>query len=222
MELSKEQISFIDQYLKKKGVKYWDVRLEMVDHVASKLEKNDKLFLDEIFLIEEFGLETTIKKIVSQKIKMVNKKYNKLFLSELIDFFKNIKNIVIFTLTFLVYFQLFNKLSEASFKRVSLILLLIPVAIAMIYMLINFVKQNKSIHLIYAMTYLTFPFMIINLMVQLTNPDGVFGIASQYQVISIFIIIPFFLVFMFCGFKVYRRTHREYTDLLNQLKMVNS
>ena len=102
MELSKEQISFIDQYLKKKGVKYWDVRLEMVDHVASKLEKNDKLFLDEIFLIEEFGLETTIKKIVSQKIKMVNKKYNKLFLSELIDFFKNIKNIVIFTLTFLV------------------------------------------------------------------------------------------------------------------------
>lgn len=222
MELSKEQISFIDQYLKKKGVKYWDVRLEIVDHVASKLENNDKLLLDEYFMFEEFGQDTAIKKIVDQKIKMINKKYKKLFLSELIDFFKNIKNTLIFALTFLVYFQLFNKLSEVLFKRVSLIIILIPVAIAMIYMLINFAKQNKSIHLIYAMTYLTFPFMIINLMVQLTNPDGIFTLASQYQAISIFTITPFYLVLMYCGFKVYSRTHKEYTDLFNQLKMVNS
>ena len=91
MELSKEQISFIDQYLKNKGVKYWDIRLEMVDHVASKLEKNDKPLLDEKFLFIEFGPYYAIKKMVNQKIKLINKKYKKLFFKELIDFFRNVK-----------------------------------------------------------------------------------------------------------------------------------
>lgn len=37
-KLSKENIQFIDNYLKNSGVDYLDVRLEMTDHVASEIE----------------------------------------------------------------------------------------------------------------------------------------------------------------------------------------
>ncbi len=38
--LTPEQIKFIDTYLKKSGVEFLDVRVEMIDHVASAIEEN--------------------------------------------------------------------------------------------------------------------------------------------------------------------------------------
>ncbi|ESU29979.1 hypothetical protein FLJC2902T_04640 [Flavobacterium limnosediminis JC2902] len=39
MKLEKEDISFIDNYLKKEGITYSDIRYEMVDHIASAVEE---------------------------------------------------------------------------------------------------------------------------------------------------------------------------------------
>ena len=38
MKLTKDQIQFIDNYLIKIKVKYWDVRLELLDHIVSAVE----------------------------------------------------------------------------------------------------------------------------------------------------------------------------------------
>ncbi len=38
MKLIKEEIQFIEEYLIKNGVKYWDVRLELLDHIVSAVE----------------------------------------------------------------------------------------------------------------------------------------------------------------------------------------
>jgi hypothetical protein len=35
MELTKQQIQHIENRLIKNGVKYWDIRIEMLDHVVS-------------------------------------------------------------------------------------------------------------------------------------------------------------------------------------------
>ncbi|MGG7034879.1 MAG: hypothetical protein ACI7YS_06745 [Flavobacterium sp.] len=48
MKLNKEQICFIDNYLKNSGVKYVDVRFEMVDHVASALTEIEGDFYDNL------------------------------------------------------------------------------------------------------------------------------------------------------------------------------
>ena len=40
MESTKEQIQYIDEYLKKRGIKYWDLRTEMIDHLVSDIEQN--------------------------------------------------------------------------------------------------------------------------------------------------------------------------------------
>jgi len=39
MKLTEEQINFIEDYLIKNKVKYWDVRIELLDHVASDVEE---------------------------------------------------------------------------------------------------------------------------------------------------------------------------------------
>jgi len=46
MKLTKEEIKFIDNYLIKNEVKYWDVRLELLDHIVSAVE--DKITIDGI------------------------------------------------------------------------------------------------------------------------------------------------------------------------------
>lgn len=39
MKLTKEEIQYIDNYLIKSKVKYWDVRVELLDHIASAVEE---------------------------------------------------------------------------------------------------------------------------------------------------------------------------------------
>lgn len=54
MKLSKDQIKFIDQYLIKNEVKFWDVRLELLDHIVSSVE--DKINMESLSF-EEAMLE---------------------------------------------------------------------------------------------------------------------------------------------------------------------
>ncbi|EDP96980.1 hypothetical protein U8527_01535 [Kordia algicida OT-1] len=39
MKLTQEQIQYIDDYLQRSGVTYWDVRAELLDHIASAIEE---------------------------------------------------------------------------------------------------------------------------------------------------------------------------------------
>ncbi len=58
-KLTKQQIGFIDDYLIKNKVKYWDVRIELIDHIANLLEEklnNGIAFEDAVFEIHtDFG-----------------------------------------------------------------------------------------------------------------------------------------------------------------------
>ena len=46
MKLTADNIKFIDSYLRNSGVKYIDIRMEMVDHIATALEGVDGMFYD--------------------------------------------------------------------------------------------------------------------------------------------------------------------------------
>ncbi|WP_282030253.1 hypothetical protein [Winogradskyella eximia] len=53
MKLTKEEIQFIDNYLIKNEVKFWDVRLELLDHIVSAVEDkmtNDGISFNEALL----------------------------------------------------------------------------------------------------------------------------------------------------------------------------
>lgn len=47
MQVTDNQIKFIDQYLENSGVKYLDIRYEMTDHIATALEEKEGVFYDD-------------------------------------------------------------------------------------------------------------------------------------------------------------------------------
>ncbi|CAM3564186.1 hypothetical protein FLGE108171_03160 [Flavobacterium gelidilacus] len=82
MKLSKENINFIDNYLKKNEVIYFDIRMEMLDHILNGIEK--EMTEKNIGFYEAFKIYMPVNK---KEIFMMNKKSSfealKLFIKSL-------------------------------------------------------------------------------------------------------------------------------------------
>lgn len=109
MELSKQQLAQIREFINKKGFTYIDVQMEILDHVASQVEEkmtnNPELkFADAVnethksFGVLGFsGIEDGI-------TKMLYRRYRKIFLSNIIIFFK----FKYFPITCLAFFLMYK------------------------------------------------------------------------------------------------------------------
>ncbi|RED46427.1 hypothetical protein DFQ10_101197 [Winogradskyella eximia] len=116
MKLTKEEIQFIDNYLIKNEVKFWDVRLELLDHIVSAVEDkmtNDGISFNEALLevhrgfgnqFIEFGVPKDkifekglyqsnigFKKFTRKKQRELGKGYNRMFLKLIKQSFLDIK-----------------------------------------------------------------------------------------------------------------------------------
>lgn len=72
-KLSREEIQYIDNYLIKSKVKYWDVRMELLDHIASaveeKIEKKEVSFNEALLEVHQsFGNSTEVYGIYHGKL----------------------------------------------------------------------------------------------------------------------------------------------------------
>ena len=90
MQLTAEQIEFIDQTLNEKGIKFDDIKLEVLDHIASEIENEMEVTNNEFPVVynqvlnkwgEEFkltrdffSLQSTYPKLVHSKLKNQMKK----------------------------------------------------------------------------------------------------------------------------------------------------
>lgn len=210
MNLSKTQIQFIDSYLKEQGVKFWDVRIELIDHIASKLEGNKSLTLSRTFLIKEFGTKITLGNLVDKKQKTINKKYRKLYFKEIVNFFRDVKKIAVFGILLFLYFLLFKHLPYKSFKIISTILFVFPMIVYIIVALKNHYNKEKSIHLERALFYVAFSFLILQMFVRYSNVEE----------LTLLILIPLNSFLSYCGYVVYKKTHKEYSKIYKELKSI--
>ena len=72
MKLTKKEIKYIDNYLIKSKVKYWDVRVELLDHIASAVEeKIEKDLLENILTLD---LADNTNNFVFKQLKPIAKK----------------------------------------------------------------------------------------------------------------------------------------------------
>ncbi|MCG1035010.1 hypothetical protein [Polaribacter sargassicola] len=137
MELSKEQLLQIDNYIFSYGIKYYDVRTEVVDHFANiletKLDKNPDLNLKrEIENIHRNFSDRGFSKLLEEKTKAVQSKFYKNSLKHLITFFKLPKIIVTVTL-FYVLFLLMNLFDDKENFFVSLYAVLLFIIVRIFY-----------------------------------------------------------------------------------------
>ena len=155
MELTKEQLLQIDNYIFSCGIKFIDIRAEIVDHFANileqKLEENPTLnFKQEIINIHKNFSENGFKKLLKEKTKSVQKRFYKASLKHLITFFRFPKIIVsggFFYFLILIMNLVEDK--EVFFSILSFILLFLGFRLLFN---VNMRNSNKQTFLVLNMT----------------------------------------------------------------------
>ncbi|WP_440120243.1 hypothetical protein [Tenacibaculum sp. Ill] len=216
MELTKEQIKKIDTHLKTRGIKYWDLRIEMVDHVISDIEENAttndfKVELEKS--LKKLSWHENLRKENQEGWKNVNGKYRKSYVKEIIRFFKSPRTLFIYSIITLLYYSISKQLSFDSFKKISLAVFLIPSILFLFISLKQLSKKyGRSVNLDYGMFYFSFPYLIISLPLQLSKelPE------NSQKLISIFL-LSLFWVLNYTGYKVFRTAFTKIEKIKKEL-----
>ena len=100
MQLTTKQIQEIDNRLKRNGIVYWDIRIEMLDHVVTdvenRLEKGEKLENAITNSFIDLGWNGSLKQLNREGWQNVNEKYRREYHKGIIRFFKSLKNTLLF------------------------------------------------------------------------------------------------------------------------------
>ena len=215
MELTKQDIQKIDKYLEKE-IRYWDVRLEMIDHLASRLEdSNEDINIDATFLRETFGLYWKIRKEEKNRIKHINKKYKRLFFEGFIKLLKKPIHIITFAILFLTSIVLYKSTSYKMFFKVEIFILYIYLFFVFIKMLIKHKIIFNSIAFSYIINYIGFFIMVFGQIAYYLFRDSGFVALSEINRVYIFsIIFTLNLFWMYNSYQVLK-------DTINQMKYIN-
>ena len=214
MEISKEQLLQIDQYLLKCGVKFLDVRSEIVDHFASILEKklNNNPGLDfnkEIQNIHSDFKDNGFKNLLKEKTKSVQKRFYKQSVAQLIAFFKLPKILIMVALFCALYWSMSFMEETASFFSV-LSGVLIFLGFRLLFN-VNMRNSKKDTFLVLNMTLYFFNIfyvcvMIFNFASGVKNEIYFLIFSTSFIKLVVFV---FLLLFYWSGEYVYRQNKKE-------------
>tara|TARA_R110001583_G_scaffold103863_3_gene251132 strand:+ start:20847 stop:21590 length:744 start_codon:yes stop_codon:yes gene_type:complete len=241
--LTKEQITYIDNYLKYHKIKYWDVRIELLDHIVSDVEDrmNKKMSFDDA-LIEAHksfgnsmkmfwnsGIEYSIfengqgyKDFLIEKRKQINRKYRKLLNKELKNFFTSINTLLLFFfLALILYFVII--LNENKVLQITVLVGVFLYSMRVyLFTLRHWIqkKKEKSINLEFAVNYILLSMLLLNFL-SLLKPEGDSSILNLQQYHWFFLVsVLFFFVINYCGYIVYKRTYKYFSNLYNKLESI--
>ena len=214
MELTKEQLLQIDNYIFSCGIKFYDLRAEIVDHFANileqSLEENPTLnFKQEIINIHKNFSENGFKKLLKEKTKSVQKRFYKASLKHLITFFRFPK-IIVFGGFFYFLILIMNLVEdkEVFFSILSFILLFLGFRLLFN---VNMRNSNKQTFLVLNMTLNFFNsfyllVMIFNFSASHRIIGSFFNFTDNYIYLGIFTLL---ILFYWSGEYVYYQNKKE-------------
>ena len=214
MELTKEQLLQIDNYIFSCGIKFIDIRAEIVDHFANileqKLEENPTLnFKQETINIHKNFSENGFKKLLKEKTKSVQKRFYKASLKHLITFFRFPK-IIVFGGFFYFLILIMNLVEdkEVFFSILSFILLFLGFRLLFN---VNMRNSNKQTFLVLNMTLNFFNsfyllVMIFNFSASHRIIGSFFNFTDNYIYLGIFTLL---ILFYWSGEYVYYQNKKE-------------
>jgi len=222
MELTKEQIKYIDNQIANYGVQYWDVRIELIDHTVSYVEVNLKKQEDFKKVVHKafvnLGWKGTFAHLNKQGWKNTNIFYRKIYMNGFLDFFTKIKNLLLFVILFLIYYSISEVLSLKYFVVFSYILFFIP---GLLFFWKSFVvwrkKYGKSVHKQYGLHYLICTLLLFQIIMISLGESSLFSIPEEYHKLVLFILIPVHLVFTYSGYQVYKIAIKKVENMKNKI-----
>ncbi len=220
MKLTKQNIQFIDNYLKSKGISYWDIRLEMIDHIACKMESKKGSFDFEFLFkhtIHELGWENDLKGFENRRLKTINKTIRKKYFKTPLEFFTNFKSLVFIVLFIAAYYFILENFSSKVFGIVTMIFIAVPVLGFTAHYAYTSIKLKKSGYLLYGYFYITFSILMSSLFYQFPSPGGVFEVSLSIWHNIVFFTTIFNVIFICSGIKTYLETYRQYNTIHKRL-----
>ncbi len=162
MKLVKQDMQNIDAWLKKRGIKYIDIRYELMDHLISEYESMENYPDLESFLKERMAW---CKKVAHKKEKSTHWSYQKEVWKQLLGIFKNKKALFIILIMALCYYTIFPFLTLKAFKLVliSPVFLLVGYQLyLMLFKCFNAKTQKEHVSISRLVTIILTPSLFLN------------------------------------------------------------
>lgn len=213
MELTKEQIQSIENRLQKNGLTYWDIRMEILDHLVSEIEakmaKGESYASASENAFFKLTLNGNLEALNKSRLLGINKIVRKQYFNTFKTILTTPKSILIILLSLLAYFLIYQKTELQFFKWFTMFLLLIPAAFGIIFHLMEYTKKQKSGYLVYASFYIFFSFLMLNGFLQFCRPDGVIPVSKTTQKLIWFMVTLINSIFSVAGILIYLKTRRK-------------
>lgn len=236
MKLTKEEIQFIDQYLIKNKVKYWDVRIELLDHIVSAVE--DKTTIDGLSFNEallevhrgfgnqfiEFGIPKSevfekglyqnnigFKKFTRKKQKELSRKYRKITWKHLKTKLISVKFLLEYVAFILLFFSIY-KYSPKSCFMFGLLVLILP-HIYSVYYLIKNKSTRKSLGFAMAIGSAMLIWSVYNLAFYILK-DSYENVADMPHIIFVLVACLFYPLVR-TNIEVYKEVYKENKETYN-------
>ncbi|MDT0558081.1 hypothetical protein RM697_05460 [Ichthyenterobacterium sp. W332] len=157
--LSAEDIRFIDNYLDNSDVIYQDIRMEMVDHVASAIETQmaNGNTRDFYYIFKDYMVKNKARLLDNNKkfLRSADMKIAKLLFSNLLS----LHGIVTFALLYFGLWLAYNQLNIEVFKT---IISIVPFMVMLIFGLVYFIALKVyKLERFSIIERIAFPFVII-------------------------------------------------------------
>jgi hypothetical protein len=221
MKLSTEDIQSIDNHLKSNGISYWDIRLEMTDHIACEMEsRKGSSDFQSLFkhTIAELGFGGNLKGFEKRRLKTINKTIRKKYFRNILGYFTRLKSLVLVALSIFAFYLIAQYVSFKIFKIFSFLLFGVPIIYVTFHYAYTSIKIKKSGYMLYGFFYVVFSMLIANLFYQWPRPGGLIEVSELTQQNIIFFTTIFNVLFICSGIKVYLETHKKYNDVYKKLK----
>ncbi len=237
--LTSEQVKSIDALLRHHDIKYWDVRLELLDHIVTKVEDlmNDGQSFDTALLEahRNFGNGTKrvwnthigqslyvdgsgYQKFMKRRTRRIQREFFRRWWQSCQAFYGRWSGWLI-TLFYglLAYYLSVNKENvTAPVKIIVFLIFMLPVGMSFFYGIKyrRFMVKKKSIYLDQFFSRLLFPFLlIINPVVLFLKPDQLNVLSKQQYLWITSILLALWAVYVIIGNNVYKDALKRYSDL---------
>ncbi|PCI11797.1 MAG: hypothetical protein COB73_01025 [Flavobacteriaceae bacterium] len=218
MKLTQKQIQFIENYLIEQGVKYWDVRIELIDHIVSEIECKKDLSLDfkkeVINISNNLGYNSySVRKRLNEKTKSIRKHYNKLIITNAKRLFTSLKSVILIVFILCIYTSLYVYFSATLFVKLGIAIYLISFILVSMSVTPQLIKRKRSIYLDNACSIIISPFLIFN---------GFFVLVNNIEAksIALLFVLPIYLLFTYCCWLVYRETYIKTQRIHKELNSI--
>jgi len=158
MKLVDNDIKKIDLFLEQNGIKFLDVRYELMDHLVSEFENDSQFALLEDFLNSK---KSFVKEILKKKRSLVHWSYQRKLWVRFASFFK--KPLLLLGTSALLFLMVWlsTHLSEKGYKIAFSTTIILPITLSIFLYFKRYAKYKKLVQGEYLFNIMAFPNSLI-------------------------------------------------------------